>query len=147
MQIRQPKIRLIFIFIVFLFITTGCLSFDPAKAIEDINNSEHYRIVHKEYFDGKDKQITVEIKKSNKTIIFAYYQEKDKQFNYISYVNQDKNIPVNMCYVHEPSNVAEVEKQSYIKYIDKITVQYNETLKEMGISDKELINIIKHYYE
>lgn len=134
------------ILILFILLVSGCASFQPEKAIEDINNSETYTIESTPYYDGDTKQITVVVKKDNKDLIFAYYQEEDKRNNFITYFNQDKNIPVERCYVLEPTNVANIERQAYIKYLDEIKEQYLNELEEMNLNEDEFFQIIQYYY-
>lgn len=138
---RKLYIALMSIFLV------ACSSFDPESAIEEIKSNEHYSISSNSYDIDNNKAITVEIKKDNKNLIFAYYQEKDKSNNFIMYYNQDSNIPVKQCYIEEPANVASIEKEAYIDYIDKLNKQCEEELKQINLNKKELNQIIIYIFK
>lgn len=124
----------------------ACSSFDPKSKIDEINNSAHYTINSTSYNADNNKEITIEIQKDNSNLIFIYYQENDKNNNFIIYYNQDNAIPVKQCYIIEPLNVPSIEKQAYIEYIDDLNKQYDEELLNMGITEKQLLQIIEYYY-
>ena len=63
------------------------------------------------------------------------------------YYNQDLNIPVKQCYIEEPANVASIDKEAYIDYIDKLNKQCEEELKQINLNKKELDQIIIYIFK
>lgn len=138
--------KLIFLFI--LFLLYGCSTpFDPKEAIEYINSTDIYSISYDSYMVEDQKQITVSIEKHNEDLIFIYYQEKEKQHNFITYYNQDPSIPIRQCYVVEPTNVPEIERAFYLDYIDEIRKQYLNELENMHLNEDQLFQIIQYFYK
>ena len=137
--------RRLYVILMAIFLV-ACSSFDPENKIDEINNSDHYTINSTTYNTDNTKEITIEIKKDNSNLIFIYYQENNKSNNFIIYYNQDNSIPVKQCYIIEPLNVPSIEKQAYIEYIDELNKQYDEELLNMGITNKQLLQIIEYYY-
>lgn len=128
-----------------LLLCTSCSHFDAADAYNRIKDDGIVDLNYNIYTLGKDEnEILLNITKDGKKLLNIYYTDKDKTNNYIICYNYDSSYPINKFYAEEPQDVSSYEIESQYKYSEELTAIYHDTLKEIGYSEDELLEIASY---